>query len=374
MIATGPVGPVARLSVARLPLSLVAGTHSGRNAAYVAASADRGATSGHTLWLTGPLQRALAESALRTASAAAVERLELDGLPGGCPCCAQGAALGAGLGRLLRQRVRAGATIESLVIQLEPDGDPATLADRLREPPCDRLAAITAIVAVLSADELGRLAASGPGSGGRGGQSLRCVGAAEWVVVAPPATADAAASVAPSVASSPRAPVGAAPSPGAGSLSTVLGPDWSGTLHRLDQDGVEAGIIVPPGWAGFAHDPFGGSSGPWQVIGRWPAVQRFDRTAVADWLARLECEPAIAGVAFIGRTERQWLGWRPGQTELPVTWRADSRLAIRIRPSISLSIGQAVAAGGDGLEGSGGRQGAIVSIVAAAPLLASGEA
>jgi hypothetical protein len=335
-VAQSGARDVCRTSAAGpLPLRVVAGTHSGRNAACVAAIGS--SIAGRVLWLAGPLQRPLARAALDgraqdgDGGRALRQRLDLDSLPAGCPCCAAGPALGAGLARLLLKRRRAGTAPDAMVIQLEPEADPATLADRLRVPPCDTMVRLDAIVAVVSGAELAALDPSAATP-----RALRCVAAAEWVVVA--ADPDDAAEVASGDAGGHGAgaavtsAAGAATATAAGAAAPVIGPGWSGALRTPPEAQAVNTTTVPAGWTVLVHDPFGGAVGdpPWQLVARWPAGERFDRRQIPAWLERIGQVAGVAGVGFIGRTERQWLGWRPGLAEVPLAWRADSRLAIRL--------------------------------------------
>lgn len=325
--ADGPVAAAASTASggpARLPVWLVAGPHSGRNAAWIVSHA----WPGRWLWLAGPLQRPLAAQALEAGGADAATRLVLESLPGGCACCAAGAQLGAGLARVLRRQRREGAPPEGLILQLEPDGDPARLADNLAASGADAPWQLEAIVAVVAATDLAApdlaapdgAAADGAAAARPTARLLRCLGSAGRVFVRDAAPVQRTA----------RA-----------GLPTPVGPDWQGALLPAADE------MAAAGWQAFVHDPFGGSgpvadpgpaaSGPWQLLARWPGSLRFDRRAVAGWLAELEQAWRGAGAdadaavefALIARTERDWLGWHAGGAEIPLAWRMDSRLAVR---------------------------------------------
>lgn len=355
--------PATRLPGQRLPVRLVAGAHSGRNARLATALALPG--EGRWLWLTAPLQRSLAQMALEAGGPGAGQRLLLDGLPGGCACCATAGQLAAGLARVVRQRRREGESLAGVLIQVEPDGDPARLADQLLSPACAEWLALESIVAVLSTAELAGLsvAADAPGIETTAGRNLRCLGPADMVWVAPPGVREAGAAL----AGDPIA------------RATVLGRGWSGLLvPSLTAPGSGQDALLAEGWQAWRHEPFDGGR-PWPVLARWPADQRFDRRAVAAWLERCErrladclancladpsadpnadsnaepnAEPnaelnavaatppaglgssVSAGVdpprrlAFIARTERDWLGWSARGDEVSLQWRHDSRLAL----------------------------------------------
>ncbi len=315
---------------APLPVWLVAGPHSGRNAEWIAAAAPPG--QGRWLWLVGALQRPLASAALDRVPAAVRERLLLDGLPGGCPCCAAGVQLAAGLARLLRRHRREGRAITGLILQIEPEGDPARLADNLLGTEIESWLRIDTITAVVSAEDL-----AGAVAPGRSSRTMRCLGAARRVWLRESVTRP---------------------------VATRLGPDWSGALVPVseaarvaDPDGPTLALAgAGAGWTVLDHDPFGGGSAggePWQPLARWPASVRFDRRAVPAWLedlgrrlalatggwagAPVEAAPvesapvelAPVELALIARTERDWLGWQPGAAEMPLAWRSDSRLVWR---------------------------------------------
>lgn len=307
---------------APLPVRLVAGPHSGRNAEWIVASAPPGGGRGRWLWLVGALQRPLASAALDRACAAVRGRLLIDGLPGGCPCCAAGAQLAAGLVRVLRRQRRDGQDIAGLILQVEPEGDPSRLADNLMVPEVEAWLRIDAISAVVGAADL-----AGSMAPGRTPRTMRCLGAASRVYLQE------------GVASP---------------VATRLGSDWEGTLVprpdgalAIDRGpGLGAGAAIAPeagtvaGWTALDHDPFGSRAAgePWQVLARWPGSVRFDRRAVAGWLDDLGQRLATPAsgqpgdrieLALIARTERDWLGWQPGAIEVPLTWRSDSRIAWR---------------------------------------------
>ena len=312
-------------------MRIVAGPHSGRNAEWIAAIAPPG--RGRWLWLLGALQRPLAVAALERAPAPVRERLVIDGLPAGCPCCAAGPQLAAGLARSLRQQRRNGVDVAGLILQVEPEGDPARLADNLLWPEVEAWLRIDDIEAVIGVEELGRDSASASAPA-RSPRTLRCLGAAARVYVRREDTACAIVS--------PEA--------------TRLGPDWAGALVPVSmqaQAQMQAqGQVKEParddGWSVFEHDPFGGLAGSasagsgaaWQELARWPTSVRFDRRAVPAWLQALGQgldldrgtgidAGAPVELALIARTERDWLGWRPGASEVPLAWRSGSRLAWR---------------------------------------------
>ena len=335
-----PVPP----AVQALPTWLVAGPHSGCNAEWIVSRELPG--PGRWLWLTGALQRPLAAQALARAVADRAGRLLLGTLPGGCACCAAGVQLGAGLARALRQHRRDGERIEGLILQLEPDGEAARLADNLREAGPEALWRIDAIVAVLppgGLDGVLRQPGPGPASSRHGAaRRLRCLGSAERVFAASPVRGGDGPAGAEGPAVFPLVP-------------TPVGQGWAGVLIPASDGAAD------PRWSTFSHDPFGAASAassslttlprsaPWQVIARWPGAVRFDRRAVAGWLEGLahrleglaqrgpgpaqgDSAPASGAdteFALIARTERDWLGWRAGAAALPLAWRLDSRLAVR---------------------------------------------
>lgn len=316
---------------APLPVRLVAGPHSGRNADWIATMALPG--RGRWLWLVGALQRPLATAALDQAPMAQRERLLIEGLPGGCPCCAAGTQLAAGLARVLRRQRRDGQIIEGLILQVEPEGDPARLADNLLGAGVEDWLQIEAISAVVRAEDL-----AGSGSPGRSSRTMRCLGAAGQVHLREAVT---------------------------GPVATRLGPDWAGLLvpvadpvadpagERTGEPtgepagepaaGIATGPRIAAGWTRLDHDPFGGQEAgeAWQELARWPPSVRFDRRAVPGWLDDMRRRIAVARgrvagpagptieLALIARTERDWLGWRPDALEVPLAWRSDSRLAWR---------------------------------------------
>lgn len=337
-------GEAGRKALASLPVWIVAGPHSGRNANWIVAQPWPG--QGRWLWLTGALQRPLAAQAL----AAGPDRLLLDSLPGGCACCAAGAQLGVGLARALRRQQRTGEAVAGLILQLEPDGDPARLADNLRASAAQAPWQLEALVAVLADSDLRGLSAPT-------GRLLRCLGSADRVFVVdqagagpeagPEAEAEAGAGAGAAPGVSPAA--GARPAQATPAPLTRLGPDWPGRLVSVPLPGESGGRLqggLQPGWRRFDHDPFGPEPGPgvpglrhgpgsgWQTAARWPGATRFDRRVVADWLERLQRAASPADTvefALIARTERDWLGWHPQGAEVPLAWRLDSRLAVRAR-------------------------------------------
>ena len=86
----------------------------------------------------------------------------------------------------------------------------------------------------------------------------------------------------------------------------------------------------------------------------WPGELRFDRRALVNRLAALDMDAAVAGIAFAGRTAREWYHWASvdrtmggGLTETVVDWRQDSRLSVWLvapedRPRIEAAIDLAV--------------------------------
>ena len=344
-----------------LPVRIVAGPHSGHNAEWIAAAMPPG--RGRWLWLLGALQRPLAVGALERAPAAVRERLIIGGLPGGCPCCAAGSQLAAGLARSLRQQRRSGVDVAGLILQVEPEGDPARTADNLLGPEVEAWLRIDHIDAVIGAEDLGGAPASASASApapARSPRTLRCLGPAARVHVR---------QMDPDWASLPPE-------------ATRVGPDWAGALVPARKQVPEPGLALEPGlrqgsergqrqgseqerglrqgqeqaqgrdqaeesvgpegWVVFEHDPFAGLAGStgvgasWQELARWPASVRFDRRAVPAWLQALRQGlnrgkgnggGAPVELALIARTERDWLGWRPGASEVPLAWRSGSRLA-----------------------------------------------
>ena len=325
--------PAATAGVA-LPIWIVAGSHSGRNAEWVV-SRDLPPGEGRWLWLTGALQQPLAAQQLAAAEArGAGGRLLLGSLPGACACCAASAQLGAGLARVLREQRRAAGSIDGLILQLEPDGDPGRLADNLLAAGPQAPWSVDVIAAVLSEVEWASLAEAATAPTGRSGaRLLRCLGAASAVHVAAAATPAAA-----------NPPVFA------------LAENWPARLVAAASS-TAASTAAP--WRAYAVEPFGAAAplaapaGPgqpeWRQLACWPASIRFDRRAVAAWLAQLAAaarEQARSAaradwrgseatadfeLALIARTERDWLGWQPGAAEVSLSWRLDSRLAVRGR-------------------------------------------
>ena len=254
---------------------------------------------------------------------------QLAEVAGGCVCCVNGAPLTVTLSRLLRQ-----AQPQRLFIETSGLGHPAALAAQLAAPPWQGVLALQPVCVVLDAERLQR---NEPLSE----QLEDCLASAAPLLINKSELLSAAErqAVQARFANAQLISHGQTPCP------AVLKPAQAGK-PVLPNAGMQRGEVwLDPGQPIVAVQQ---RAEGWSIGWRWHPSQRFNLSALRDWLQGLGYLRAkgivqtAEGAAACNLTPGQVIDWQPSP------WRRDSRLELifsqpQDAPALSQSLRQCCA-------------------------------